>query len=399
MVPLVYTGSSAALAIVANVEHLRNGYSATLSSQHGKLPLTRRPNIVEEIFSKIVGTPAPMTVAVDMLENSTVLATSPPVNVEYMPLAPFPPPVPTPSHNHVSPYSGPVGICVAPVRGDIYADEIHHFFRHYREFAQGDVRFLIYNHSAGLGTSKAIAASKIAGENVHVLQWVLENERFPETFGLSASIFYYGQMLAINDCLLRMVGHVRWVGYVDLDEFIVPRLPGFTSLPDVFAAAHPEGHEVPASFMFLNAIFHGECSTPMAKSVDVSPPDRALYRSPAFFPPRKRSKIFSNPLAVSEQGIHWVRTYLDSEQLEMDEDISRVMASLWEQTRPLRSTYMEYTQLLKQSMTHVNVIVASNVSAIHHVKFVAVQERGLDDCGGRPEFTFDDTRLKAAHPA
>jgi hypothetical protein len=351
-------------------------------------------NIAEEILSKKGGTPAPMTVAVSMLENSTVIATSLLVDVEYMPLAPFPPHVPSAPRDHVSPYSGPIGICVAPMRGDIYADEMHHFFRHYMTLAGSDYRFLLYNHSAGPAMSKAIIASINAGKNVHVLQWALENGRFPETLGLSASTFYYGQMLAINDCLLRMVGHVRWVGYVDLDEYIVPRLAGLTSLTDVFAAAHPRGPEVPASFMFLNAIFHEECATPMAKRVEVSPPDRALYRSPAFFPPRKRSKIFSNPLAVSEQGIHWVRTYLDSEKLEMD--ISRVMESLWDWKRPLKSSYMEHIQLLKRSMTRVNVLVEPNISAIHHVKHVIFDERGLKDCSSQPAvFTFDDAALMA----
>lgn len=346
-------------------------------------------NIAEEILSKKASAPTPMTVAVRTLENSTVISTSPSIVVEYMPFAPFPPPLP----NHTSPYSGPVGICVAPVRGDIYAEDIHHFFRHYRELARGDARFLIYNHSAGPATSEAITSSN-AGNNVHVLQWALENERFPETLGVSAAMFYYGQMLAINDCLLRMVGYVQWVGYVDLDEYIVPRLPGVASLMDVLAAAHAQGPEIPASFMFLNAIFHDKCSTPTAKRVDVSPPERALYRSPTFFPPRKRSKIFSNPLAVSEQGIHWVQTYLDSEQLEMDKDISRVMESLWDWRRPLKSSYTEHIQLLRQSMTHVNVIVATNVSAIHHVKHIALEVRGLDDCSGQPElFTFDDAAL------
>lgn len=40
MVPFIYTGAGYALASVANVEHMRNGYSSDRGlTEHGKLPL------------------------------------------------------------------------------------------------------------------------------------------------------------------------------------------------------------------------------------------------------------------------------------------------------------------------------------------------------------------------
>jgi hypothetical protein len=77
-------------------------------------------------------------------------------------------------------------------------------------------------------------------------------------------------------------------------------------------------------------------------------------------------------------------------------DISRVMESLWDWKRPLKSSYMEHIQLLKRSMTRVNVLVEPNISAIHHVKHVIFDERGLKDCSSQPAvFTFDDAALMA----
>ena len=62
----------------------------------------------------------------------------------------------------------------------------------------------------------------------------------------------------------------------------------------------------------------------------------------------------------------------------------------------MRCSYVEHIQLLKQSMTRVNVFVEANISAIHHVKYIDFEKRGLDDCSGQPElFTFDDAALPA----
>ncbi len=353
-----------------------------------------RPSFIQcllnnTVTTSMVGRDArnlPTHVAVQMVDAGVVTATSPAVEVAKMPLAPFPPHAPQAQRcrNEAGRMCEPLGICVAPMLGDIYGNTIHHFFDHYSDLAGGNVLFMLYNLSAGGATSSTIQDYARRGHAIEVVQWELESGGWAETRGVRSQTFYNGQMLAINDCMLRMVGRARWVGYVDLDEYIVPRCGGAVTFGDIIAATLTDNvFHTPAAFMFLNSLYDASCQTALGQQGEGErPPQMALHRLADEFQAGNRSKIFSNPLAVDEQGIHWVRRFLISQEHEMNEDlvVATMMQSFWDQRLNHGLAYAEHIAAIRSGIQASTVVVPPSISASHHVRYVPEKTRRTKDC-------------------
>ncbi len=91
------------------------------------------------------------------------------------------------------------------------------FVEFYRYF--GAKHFIVYNHSIDQNVDRVLRY--YANSNVlEVVQWP---SVYPSNWNLDATS-YYGQLLSVNDCVLRSADSVRFLALIDLDEFIY--LPG-----------------------------------------------------------------------------------------------------------------------------------------------------------------------------
>lgn len=111
-----------------------------------------------------------------------------------------------PSHQPLS-----FAICVPPLFGNISLHRLVEFVELSRLL--GAQHFIFYNHSVPQEVSNAL--KHYMKKNIaSVLPWSLPAE--------VDSVWYYGQLLANNDCLYRTMPHFDLVSFNDLDEFIVP---------------------------------------------------------------------------------------------------------------------------------------------------------------------------------
>lgn len=103
------------------------------------------------------------------------------------------------------------GVCVPPLFGYISSTTFIEFI----ELTQllGAQHFLFYGLQVTTEIQKVLNYYTQLGV-VTVMPWQLPVDR--------NSIWYYGQLLAINDCLYRSMHAFKYVAFNDLDEFIVP---------------------------------------------------------------------------------------------------------------------------------------------------------------------------------
>lgn len=102
-------------------------------------------------------------------------------------------------------------VCVSPLFGNISFHRVVEFIELSRLL--GVDHFIFYNHSIPQQVSDALSYY-ISRNIVSVLPWSLPKE--------VDSVWYYGQLLANNDCLYRTMPHFDLVSFNDIDEFIVP---------------------------------------------------------------------------------------------------------------------------------------------------------------------------------
>lgn len=211
------------------------------------------------------------------------------------------------------------GICVAPIRGDRYADTINEFLDHYNRLAGAPslVTFMIYNDSAGNATSRALKERR-GLDRIQLIEWSVDHPSFPGMFNkLNGALWYNGQVMMMADCIYRLMGKVRWVGVMDLDEFVIGRCNGAARLVDIFQRAmgphlHREQDGVsrtssspwPYSFSFRCAVFPLEC----IKTVAVDGILGHVWRS-NYYGTRDRTKYFLDPLRVGIPAVHYVLSY------------------------------------------------------------------------------------------
>ena len=128
-------------------------------------------------------------------------------------------------------YTGEYGICIPPLHGNISVDALIEFL----ELSQilGASHFTFYDFETSINARNVLNYYEGKGL-AQVLSWKL-----PSYIGES-DVHYYGQIFAMQDCLLRSMNHLDFVAFNDLDEYIVPLQHGNTS--SMLRSIHKEKH-------------------------------------------------------------------------------------------------------------------------------------------------------------
>uniref|UniRef100_A0A915KI95 Glycosyltransferase family 92 protein n=1 Tax=Romanomermis culicivorax TaxID=13658 RepID=A0A915KI95_ROMCU len=111
-----------------------------------------------------------------------------------------------------------LSVCISPVHNFDNINLLQFFFNHY--IHHGVEKFIVYKRSWSDGVNNLLKSLKLRNY-VEIVDWPL----FPhaKSFDLNDNrlVHYFGQNLAINDCIWRMKYHSDFVLSIDLDEFIV----------------------------------------------------------------------------------------------------------------------------------------------------------------------------------
>ncbi len=95
----------------------------------------------------------------------------------------------------------------------------------------GAEQFVLYNHSGNWRILQPYVDYYSKLGRLQVIQWDLTEA------GIQKPVFnethYFAQIVMENDCLLRNMFHSRYVAFLDVDEFIVPRKGGLSSWFDL----------------------------------------------------------------------------------------------------------------------------------------------------------------------
>lgn len=233
---------------------------------------------------------------------------------------------------------GQIAMCVPGVRGDLYVESFTFFLDYYRRLGVDTV--FLYMHQPGDSFVKLVnnitdqqASGFDAGRpRLIVLPWCIQvgatygcspaqpKIQSPGFWDVAGSNF--GQQLSQQDCFYRAFGTYRWMIYVDLDEFILPRRADISSLHElVDLSLLGSSKHAPAEIRFRSA-FYDNCLPPMsgntsgtAISSKISWNISDIYRLPKpmwssariseIFGPRTRSKFMCDPFGCDVVEIHY----------------------------------------------------------------------------------------------
>jgi hypothetical protein len=191
---------------------------------------------------------------------------------------------------------------------------------------------------------------------------------------------YFGQGLSVYDCLHRNIGVHRWVGFIDIDEYVIPRIKMEFSLRAILLRSG-----LHSNYLFANNFVRTDCKltgleTVVPANANISlelisgntSEIRRARRPPYLFSPvrdvsippfPKRAKVILDPISTSYHAIHTPRIIENSIVLEdigfnssvlfMNADI------LWRQKYPdeSRSFYqflVEYEKRLPKNSSRVD---------------------------------------------
>ena len=178
------------------------------------------------------------------------------------------------------------GICIPPVHGDVCVGKIIEFL----ELTQilGASHFTFYDLSMSENVRNVLKYYQDLGL-VSVFPWNL-----PSYIGKN-DLHYFGQPLAIWECLFRSMQHFDFVGFHDLDEFIVPlRHENITALLQYIHGEQHCGH------CFESVLFDTTAEEDSSHLMTQSVFDRTSQVTPYW------TKCIVDPRRIFEQGIHHI---------------------------------------------------------------------------------------------
>jgi hypothetical protein len=189
---------------------------------------------------------------------------------------------------------GRTAVCVAPVRGDLYASSLAFFLEYYGAVLGVDTVFM-YMQSPGPAMLKA-AADAVAAGGAHgrpvvtLVPWCVTSsatyapcQAIQGDGGGGAALhdddFHnYGQTLQAQDCAYRAMGIFRWVLAVDLDEYVLlPQLPNAT-----LATSQPAAGRLPTPLAALVEAQRVLAGTRVVEAVQPAPVEIG-FRGSTFF--------------------------------------------------------------------------------------------------------------------
>ncbi|XP_031562090.1 beta-1,4-galactosyltransferase galt-1-like [Actinia tenebrosa] len=182
-------------------------------------------------------------------------------------------------------------ICVPPLYGSIPMAKFIEFIELNRIF--GATHFVFYDLKLNPAIRHAINIYQSQGA-VTLLPWNL-----PVYVRDFYSIHYHGQFVAIHDCLYRNRGRSRWVGFHDLDEFIVPLVhPTLPLLLNEIDSGQSSGFSVQSTVFPLNSQEKVQANESLITQ-------SIFYRTKKLFH-KSREKCIVSPRKVFEMSIHYI---------------------------------------------------------------------------------------------
>lgn len=172
----------------------------------------------------------------------------------------------------------------------------------------GAEKFQLYVSSVGARVTRCLH-EYVRRDVVQLQAWTLPAD-------LASIIYYHGQILAISECLYRLMYHTRYIIVQDLDEFVVPmQSDGWQSMLNVINRNTRVNSDRIASYNFRNRFLQTEFPPPKAsnsttadgggeqhrfKTLSVLEADRKL------FPFTERSKVMARPERVLMYHVHLI---------------------------------------------------------------------------------------------
>jgi hypothetical protein len=305
--------------------------------------------------------------------------------------SPFPPLVDFETYQNLS--LGKLAVCVPPVHGSVPTHAIESFIQTYQKL--GVDQFIVYNLS-GHDDSMHIFSSY---PSVSIIQWSLPPEfkhRKGKLIGknvqgkdiytmynirkwnLSNLQDYFGQGLAVFDCLHRMIGNARLVAFVDFDEYIVPRQPMAFSLRKIIEKSDRELHST-YSFAntFLKVCMPNNLDTLVPKLESTTSKESlplflsTTVRENYIFPQPKRAKVILDPLSTAYHAIHTPRALIKpSVHLKMNTTSTSFEAAeqLWKQRRR-KGTFEDYLRNWNEKLPSSRFRVPHEKSVMLHYRW------------------------------
>lgn len=210
-------------------------------------------------------------------------------------------------------------VCVPPIFGNFNdVQDLVEFIEVYRVL--GVQKFQIYVSSVGPQLDRCLQ-EYVRRDIVDVQSWVLPAS-------VSGIIYYSGQILAINECLYRLMYRTRYVVIQDLDEFVVPmRSDSWQSMLDIIHKHMMTDSDRIASYNFQHRFF----PTELPKATSITPADGikrrqfktlSVMKADEFlFPYTDRSKVMVRPERLIIFHVHLI---LDSSLVRIGDINARV---------------------------------------------------------------------------
>lgn len=116
----------------------------------------------------------------------------------------------------------------------------------------GIEHFIVYNFSCTDPTANRLLRHYMKKGVVEVINWkppiAIDRVGWPPNRHL---LLYYGQVVAENDCMYRLMHRYRWAQFADIDEFLVPKKePTLTGLMES-VAGHKADTYIFRPFLFI----------------------------------------------------------------------------------------------------------------------------------------------------
>ncbi|XP_067657794.1 beta-1,4-galactosyltransferase galt-1-like [Haliotis asinina] len=181
-------------------------------------------------------------------------------------------------------------VCVPPLYGRLTKSDIVQFVELSRLL--GARHFVFYDFDTSSDVQQALKYYQSVGL-ASIIPWDL-----PVSW---KNIWYFGQSVALTDCLYRHMSAVRYLMFNDLDEFLVPRDISARSWRDLTTMFKPNicGLSFRSAYFQINTLptcnQENRCLTVL----------RATERHERF-PNMGRNKVMVDPYKVFEMGIHHV---------------------------------------------------------------------------------------------
>ncbi len=168
-------------------------------------------------------TPVSVTQQPQLVTLSLTEDARPPANLTFLPICHLvDSPDTTDQVNFAVCSSGPLHYNFSDVNRLVEWIEVNSLF--------GAEQFVLYNHSGNWKILQPYVDYYSKLGRLQVVQWDLTEAGIQKPVD---DVYYFAQVLMENDCLLRNMFHSRYLAFLDIDEFIVPRQDGLSSWLDL----------------------------------------------------------------------------------------------------------------------------------------------------------------------